>query len=254
MKTSPYIPFYPADFLVGTMFMTAEEVGAYMRLLCFQWQQGGLPQEEDKLARISGIPTKKLSAVLAKFDLHEDGTLKNGRMEQERLKVEATRETKSKNGAKGGRPLKQRESDSKATENLPLSDSLANQKQSETETETESKPNTPPNPQGGMDSGDRLFADNPSPQPVRHSKTWNPTEQQIQVAAWFNRRPSTVWSEKEQKAWRALKLEDEDLEILSWFYAESSYPYLRKDLLTLLNNWRGEVDRARNYNPEEGRR
>ena len=250
MKTSPYIPFYPADFLVGTMFMTAEEVGAYMRLLCFQWQQGGLPQEEDKLSRIAGTPARKLTLVLSKFDLYEDGTLKNGRMEQERLKVEATRETKSKNGAKGGRPLKQRESEPKAIENLQLSDSLANQKQSETESET----NIPPNPQGGMDSGGGLFADNPSPKPTRDSKTWNPTEQQIQVASWFNRRPSTVWSEKEQKAWKALKLEDEDLEILQWFYTESGYQYLRKDLQTLLNNWRGEVDRARNYNPEEGRR
>ena len=45
------------------------------------------------------------------------------------------------------------------------------------------------------------------------------------------------------------------MEILTWFYTQSGYKYLRKDLLTLLNNWRGEVDRARTYEPStEGQR
>lgn len=74
---------------------------------------------------------------------------------------------------------------------------------------------------------------------------------QIQVSAWFNRKPTTVWSDKEQKAWRTLRIEDEDLEILHWFYTESGCRYLRQDLWTLLNNWRGEVDRARNFTVED---
>jgi uncharacterized protein YdaU (DUF1376 family) len=304
--SSDLVPFYPSDFLVGTMFMSAEEVGAYVRLLCFQWQQGGIPQEEEKLARIAGIAARKLTLVLAKFEIDDDGLLKNRRMEVERVKVEATRVTKSKNGAKGGRPQKRKESEGKADENLQLYDSLAKRKQSETESESESETESsyPLNPPGGRESeserregfsadetqtppqeqtqayaypspqGDpdsaqihvqdpslttrREMKVEPSPEPPTrthtHTPGWHPCAEQIQIGSWFNRRPSTVWSGKEQKVWKALRLEEEDLEILQWFYSESGCRYLRQDLLTLLNNWRGEVDRARNFNPEENRR
>jgi hypothetical protein len=80
---------------------------------------------------------------------------------------------------------------------------------------------------------------------------WSPSPLQIQVAGWFGRRPTTQWDEREIRAWKALKMEDEDMEILDWFYMRSGYQYLRRDLKALLNNWRGEVDKARNYNPEK---
>ena len=327
MKTSPYVAFYPSDFLLGTMCMTSEEVGAYMRLLCFQWQQGGIPQEEDKLARISGIPAKKLSAVLTKFELHEDGLLKNRRMEAERVKVESFRDKQAERGKKGGRPRRSVESQAqpvenpqvtselsptKATENprlfCGLSQAKSGKSQSETESETKTESSLPLNPPGGRveeserregfsadesptlsqaqtasqahppphDDLDPAHVDvhahanapetslttrvvskvepGPPPQTRTHTPGWHPCAEQIQIGSWFNRRPSTVWSDKEQKVWKALRLEEEDLEILQWFYTESGCRYLRQDLLTLLNNWRGEVDRGRNFNPEENRR
>lgn len=276
MKTSPYVAFYPSDFLVGTMCMSAEEVGAYMRLLCFQWQQGGIPKEEDKLARISGLPARKLTLVLTKFDLHEDGLLKNQRMERERVKVESFRDRQSENGKKGGRPRKPKDSPTDPTENprVPSGFSQTETKKSQSETEAESESKTepetsfPPNPPGGRVAVGDLSADEAEFEPEAKSKSslttsvesdkkpsgWNPTPEQIQIGGWFSRRPTTVWSAKELKAWKLLRIEEEDLEILNWFYTESGYPYLRRDLLTLLQHWRGEVDRARTYNPEEARR
>lgn len=38
----PAFLFYSQDFLTGTLFMTNEETGKYIRLLCAQHQQGGL--------------------------------------------------------------------------------------------------------------------------------------------------------------------------------------------------------------------
>jgi len=66
----------------------------------------------------------------------------------------------------------------------------------------------------------------------------------------FGRRESTAWSEKERRALRALSpLDPDDLELIERYYRLPEPPrgslYRRKDLLTLLNNWPGEVDRAR---------
>ncbi|MEA4922196.1 MAG: hypothetical protein VB031_02375 [Eubacteriaceae bacterium] len=37
----PAFLFYPADFVMGTVYMTDEEVGKYIRLMCMQHQYGG---------------------------------------------------------------------------------------------------------------------------------------------------------------------------------------------------------------------
>jgi len=85
---------------------------------------------------------------------------------------------------------------------------------------------------------------------------WNPTSEQIEVASWFNRRPTTPWSKKETVAWANLNgdmnfCKGDDYAALKWYYTESGCPYLRKDLGTLLNNWQGEIDRAKNYDPDK---
>lgn len=67
------------------------------------------------------------------------------------------------------------------------------------------------------------------------------------IGAWFNRRPTTEWSPKERKALRGvikLKTSPDDLDALERYY-RSGTQFLRRDVLTLLNNWQGEVDRAK---------
>jgi hypothetical protein len=79
------------------------------------------------------------------------------------------------------------------------------------------------------------------------------TPEQIEVASWLNRRPTTPWSAKELKAWKQIPkpIDSEDWQALKWFYTRSGCKYLRRDLCTLLNNWTGEIDRAKNYDPNE---
>lgn len=78
------------------------------------------------------------------------------------------------------------------------------------------------------------------------------TETQLRLARLFHRRETTPWSEKERKAFRAIgEIQNEDLELLERYYA-MQFPkdkdYRRRDLCTLLNNFQGELDRARKYN------
>lgn len=82
---------------------------------------------------------------------------------------------------------------------------------------------------------------------------WNPSEDQAKVGSWFHRRPTTPWSEKEVKAFKSIPPEvfTEGVQLL---HAAYSVPHgdnhrTRKDLITLLNNWQGEIDRWRNYKP-----
>lgn len=82
---------------------------------------------------------------------------------------------------------------------------------------------------------------------------WNPSPDQLTVGSWFHRRPTTPWSEKEIKAFKAIHSElfEDGVKLLNAAY---SVPHgdnhrTRKDLLTLLNNWQGEIDRWRSYKP-----
>lgn len=74
---------------------------------------------------------------------------------------------------------------------------------------------------------------------------------QIRINKLKHRRDSTRWSNAELKAYRAIQpVDEEDLTILERYYAAKipeNKDYRRKELLTLLNNWNGEVDRARNF-------
>ena len=46
MAKDPAVLFYTSDFLTGTMTMTNESVGKYVRLLCLQHQRGSLTEKD----------------------------------------------------------------------------------------------------------------------------------------------------------------------------------------------------------------
>lgn len=70
----------------------------------------------------------------------------------------------------------------------------------------------------------------------------------LTICRWFNRRPTTKWSDKEMaklKAVSKLGTHPDDMKALDAYYT-SKNQFLRKDVETLLNNWNGEIDRAKN--------
>lgn len=83
-EKSPAFQFYVKDFLTGTMIFTAEEIGGYILLLCEQWDKGSVPNDDTTLMRIARVKPKSLAAIRTKFDLCEDGLLRNDKMERVR--------------------------------------------------------------------------------------------------------------------------------------------------------------------------
>jgi len=78
MSKDPAFLFYPSDFLTGTMFLSNEQVGAYIRLLCAQHQQGHLPQRAMEMM-CGGIDEE----VFSKFEQDEKGLYYNKRLDNE---------------------------------------------------------------------------------------------------------------------------------------------------------------------------
>jgi len=99
----PAFQFYVDDFLGGTLHFSDAEKGLYITLLCAQWSAGSLPDDDDELATFSNGNTP-LKRVKSKFQKGEDGRLRNQRLEIERQKQIAFRESRFRNGSRGGRP------------------------------------------------------------------------------------------------------------------------------------------------------
>jgi uncharacterized protein YdaU (DUF1376 family) len=98
---SPAFQFYPQDFLVGTADLSPEEVGGYIRLLCYQWAKGGLPNDDAKLASMSGCHGNAVASIRHKFRIYPDGILRNERLEKVRDDQTAFRAKQADNAKRG---------------------------------------------------------------------------------------------------------------------------------------------------------
>lgn len=133
---SPAYSYYPDAFEQGTAMMTLPEVGAYQRLLNHQWASGAVPGDDLKrlaaILRCTPAMAKAIWAVVGrKFVRDTEGAWRNARMEQEREKQQRRSEALAKNGARGGRP----KSDNQ-TESNRLSESCVPTPNSDNQTES----------------------------------------------------------------------------------------------------------------------
>ena len=92
---TPAVLLYFEDFLTGTQEMSNEEVGQYIRLLCYQNAKGHLSM--DFINRV--VPDVK-DYVLSKFDRDEEGYYFNARMESEIERRVKYSDSRAKNRAK----------------------------------------------------------------------------------------------------------------------------------------------------------
>ena len=88
MPAFPYYPRYPQRFALSTATWTDEEVGAYCRLLDYQWDHGSIPADAARRNRIAESLERTWPTLADKFEAGEDGELRNGFLESLREKVE----------------------------------------------------------------------------------------------------------------------------------------------------------------------
>lgn len=91
----PAFLFYSNDFLSGTMLMSDEDVGKYIRLMCLQHQKGHL-KEKDML----NVCKAYNEDIYCKFKRDEEGNYYNERLEYETNKRKAYSESRRNNRKK----------------------------------------------------------------------------------------------------------------------------------------------------------
>lgn len=88
-KPKDKFAFWPSDWIGGTASMSPAERGVYIDLLCCQWSEGPLTNEQALAAGRAEV--RLIETVLRKkFHRNPDGTWQNNRLEQERRRRKAT--------------------------------------------------------------------------------------------------------------------------------------------------------------------
>lgn len=105
MKRTPWMPLYCDDIISSTPDMTAEEFGAYVRLLCHIWTRGPVPIDEAVICRIAGCKRAVWKAIAPRFSAcqRDDGKagLSQTRLEAERLRSYLKCEERAASGRRG---------------------------------------------------------------------------------------------------------------------------------------------------------
>jgi len=169
------LPLFCDDLIASCVDMTPACFGAYMRLLCYAWTRGGIPDDEVACGRIAGgLEPGDWAAIRTRLvpiasGSHCDRTaIANGsqpevrlthpRLELERHAVEAHKQKKSDAGKKGNSARWGSQTGRKA-----IAEGIAN----------------------GSQSDRKTIAPNPSPSlPVREDKTHTQVESEFRQPGW----------------------------------------------------------------------
>ena len=92
MSKDPAFLFYSSDFLTGTMFMTDQQIGQYIKLLCIQHQKGSISETE-----FLNICRDCDKIILDKFFKDNSGKYINQRLLDEMTKRKNYTESRRKN-------------------------------------------------------------------------------------------------------------------------------------------------------------
>lgn len=102
MSAPPAFQFYAADFIASTTGMTPAQVGAYVRLLCYQWEHGSVPEDRQAIRNITQATPHQSDQIFrslaAKFQRGPDGRLRNPRLERVRAEQQVFIESRRHGG------------------------------------------------------------------------------------------------------------------------------------------------------------
>lgn len=98
----PWMPFFVADYLADTSHLSTLEHGAYLLLIMHYWANGGLPNDDQKLARITRLSDRDWQKIKATIEKFFDGDWKHCRIDVELAITDEKRDARAKAGHKGG--------------------------------------------------------------------------------------------------------------------------------------------------------
>lgn len=96
------MPLYVADYLADTRRLSTLEHGAYMLLIMDYWRNGGLPDDDRKLARIVGLSEAEWMDIRDTIADLFQADWKHKRIDEELAKSEAKTERRVEAGRRGG--------------------------------------------------------------------------------------------------------------------------------------------------------
>lgn len=183
MAKPHWFPFYVPDFLSSptVTMMSAEEVGGYVLLLCYAWQdpQGSLPSDDDSLRILSRVKCD-LTRIKSCFS-EKKGRLINKRLTQELEKVQeksisakrsASMRWHSDCNANALRTVCSSQSQSESESQSELQSESESQKQKEVKTCAEvQKPSTPPKSAAVFELYREAYRSRYGVDPVRNQQT-----------------------------------------------------------------------------------
>jgi uncharacterized protein YdaU (DUF1376 family) len=149
VKTDIWMPVFIGDYLADTMHLTTEQHGAYLLLLFHLWRRGSLRDDDAVLAKISGLGENAWNLhrpALAEFFKIHDGLWQHGRVEKEKARVTATKQSMTKK-AKSAASSRWRKSDAPS-----IAQAMPGDADSESESELERLPQVLRSSGAGMTS------------------------------------------------------------------------------------------------------
>lgn len=214
-----WFPFFLRDFDEGTREMTNEEVGAYLRLLYYQWHYGSIPADRERASKITGerFGDTTWSMLLKKFvpdaSVPED-RLVNKRMQQTRIEQEARYqrrvEANRANGKRGGlsRGRKLRALGTQASEQV-ASESLASGNRVDERAGSIERVKKKDNAKGTTDSEDSKIPDTKTVRARRQRRVPEDFKIGDKLAEWLKQQfPKTqldalkVWTKRQLEKFR----------------------------------------------------
>jgi len=88
MANRPWMPLYVADYLADTSHLRAAESGCYLHLIMHYWQQGGLPDDDRKLAAIAKMTMREWNAAKPTIIEFFDENMRHKRIDAELAKAQ----------------------------------------------------------------------------------------------------------------------------------------------------------------------
>lgn len=262
----PAFQFYPGDWRKdpGIQALSFEERGIWVEILCLMHESSprgklllsGKPYPIDRLARALCLSPEVMGKVISDFITlgvagvcPETGALVCKRM----IRDDEIIKKRAASGKLGGNPAFKK---GESNPYYPASD-----KQNDNQDGKQSdKQKITPSSSSSSSSSDSIIPPLPPKGevvvPVDEKNPLGKSAIQLRAEAIFRKRPQTPMDHSEKTAWkRAKKIVEATIEA-EWLLLERYYGavdtkeapiYRRRDLATLLNNWSGEIAKARDW-------